>query len=119
MTRSYRAGLIVLSLLALVDLSTPLTTDGSHPPMSIALIGAGLGLASVVLAVLAWRGRPWAAVGLVVIRVLSALSAVPAFFEPGVPGAAMIAAGIGIVFTLVGVGLVLAGIRRPAVVGVA
>ena len=41
MTRLYRAGLIVLGLLSLVDLAGPLITDGQHPPMVIALIGAG------------------------------------------------------------------------------
>ena len=41
-TRQYRAGLIVLGLLSLVDLAGPLITDGQHPPMVIALIGAGL-----------------------------------------------------------------------------
>jgi hypothetical protein len=53
MTRLYRAGLIVLGLLSLVDLAGPLFTDGQHPPMVIALIGAGLGLISIVLVILA------------------------------------------------------------------
>ncbi len=114
MTRVYRAGLIVLGLLSLVELSGPLTTDGQHPPMTIALIGAGLGLISIILVILAWRGRAAAAIALVVLRLLSALTAVPAFLEPGVPTGPMIAAGFGIGLTLVGVALTLAGLRRPA-----
>jgi hypothetical protein len=115
MTRLYRAGLIVLGLLSLVDLAGPLITDGLHPPMVIALIGAGLGLISIVLAILAWSGRLAAAIALVVLRLLSALTAVPAFLEPGVPTGPMIAAGVGIGLTVAGAALVLAGLRRPAV----
>ena len=115
MTRLYRAGLIVLGLLSLVDLAGPLLTDGQHPPMAIALIGAGLGLISIVLVILAWRGRLAAAIALVVLRLLSALTAVPAFLVPDVPTGSMIAAGFGIGLTVVGAALVLAGLRRPAV----
>jgi hypothetical protein len=42
--------------------------------MVIAIIGSVLGLVSIVLVVLAWRGRRAAAVGLGVVRVLSALT---------------------------------------------
>jgi hypothetical protein len=117
MTRLCRAGLIVLGLLSLVDLAGPLITDGQHPPMVIALIGAGLGLISIILVILAWRGSVAAAIALVVVRLLSALAAVPAFLEPGVPSGSMIAAGIGIGLTVVGAALVLAGLRRPALAG--
>ena len=112
----FRAGLIVLGLLSLVDLAGPLLTDGEHPPLVIALIGAGLGLISIILVILAWPGRAAAAITLVVLRLLSALTAVPAFLEPGVPTGLMIAAGFGIGLTVAGAALVLAGLRRPAVV---
>ena len=49
MTRLYRAGLILLGLLSLVSLTSPLTTDGQHPPMMIALIDAGVGLIGIGL----------------------------------------------------------------------
>ena len=116
-TTTYRAGLVLLGLISLGDLSAPLLTDGQSPPMFIALIDSGLGLLSLILAVLAWRGRTAAAIGLVVLRLLSALTAVPAFLEPGVPVVPMVLAGIAITVTLVGVGCVLAGLRRPALVG--
>ena len=48
-----------------------------------------------------------------VVRLLSALTAVPAFLEPGVPAVPMILAGIAITVTVVGVVLVFAGLRRP------
>ena len=67
--------------------------------------------------ILAWRGRTAAAIALVVVRLLAALTAVPAFLVPGVPTGAMIAAGVSIGLTVVGAALVLAGLRRPALVG--
>jgi hypothetical protein len=117
MSTAYRVGLVLLGLISLGDLAAPLLTDGQTPPMFIALIGSALGLLSLILVVLAWRGRVAAAIGLVVLRLLSALTAVPAFLEPSVPLVPMTLAGIAIVVTLVGVGCVLAGLRRPALAG--
>ena len=117
MSRVFHTGLIVLGLLSLVDLAGPLLTDGEHPPMVIALIGAGFGLVSIILVILAWPGRVAVAITLVVVRFLSALAAVPAFLEPGVPTGPMTAAGVGIGLTVVGAALVLAGLRRPALAG--
>jgi hypothetical protein len=116
MTRLYRAGLVVLGLLSLVSLASPLITDGQHPPMMIALIDAAVGLIGIILVILAWRGRLAAAIALIVVRLLSALTAVPAFLVPGVPTGPMIAAGFGIGLTVVGAALVFAGLRRPSVV---
>jgi hypothetical protein len=116
MSTLYRSGLVLLGVLSVLDLTAPLYTDGEHPPMVIAVIGSVLGLVSIVLAVLAWRGRAAAAVGLSVIRVLSALTAVPAFYVGGVPGPIMAVAGSFIILTVVGVVLTLAGLRRPALV---
>jgi hypothetical protein len=80
--------------------------------MSIALIGSALGLASLVLVVFAWRGARRAVVPLIVLRVLSALSAVPAFFAGDVPGAAVAAAGIIVVLTVAGIALLLVPARE-------
>jgi hypothetical protein len=114
MSALYRSGLVLLGMLSVLDLAAPLYTDGQHPPMIIAIVGSVLGLVSLVLVVLAWRGRAAAAVGLSVIRVLSALAAVPAFYVGGVPGPIMAVAGSFIILTVVGVVLTLAGLRRPA-----
>jgi hypothetical protein len=116
MSTHYKTGLGILGLLSLADLAAPLLTDGETPPMSIALIGSGIGLVSLVLLALAWRGRTGPAIGLVVVRMLSALTAVPAFFVDDVPAVPMAMAGIGIALTVVGTVLVLSGIRRPALV---
>jgi hypothetical protein len=119
MTRLSHAGLIVLGVLSLVSLSSPLWTDGQHPPMMIALIDAGVGLICIILIAFAWPGRLWAAIAVVVLRLLVALTAVPAFLVPGVPAGSMITAGAGIGLTVVGAALVLAGLRRRALVNAA
>lgn len=117
MSRICRIGIVVLALISLGDLAAPLLTDGEHPPMVIALINCAAGLVSIGLAVLAWRtGKIGFLIGLIVVRVLSALTAVPAFQVPGVPLPAMVLAGTYIGLTVVGVGLSLAGLRRPALV---
>lgn len=113
MSHVYRAGLGVLGVLSAADLAAPLLTDGQTPPLSIALIGAGLGVVSLVLIVIAWRGRVAAAVGAVVVRLLSALTAVPAFLVDGVPTLPKVLAGVAIVLAVTGSALVLSGLRRP------
>ncbi|WP_350274855.1 hypothetical protein [Kribbella sp. HUAS MG21] len=103
----YRFGLVLLGLLALGDLATPLVTDGEHPPMSIAIGAAVAGLISVVLVGFAWRGKRWALAPLITLRLASALLAVPAFFESGVPTGVVVAVGVGVAATVVGVVAVL------------
>ena len=87
----------MLALLSVNDIAGLALTDGKHPPRSIAAIGAALGVASLVLIVRAWRGEggPNGLRALVVLRVVSAVTALPAFFASGVPAAALVdAAGI-------------------------
>ena len=108
MSRSLRAGLIVLGLLSVLDLLLPLLTDGEHPPMAIALVTAALGLASLILVVSAWRGARRALLPLAVLRALSAVSALPAIFEPGVPAPIVLTVGAGLLVTIAGIALVYA-----------
>lgn len=114
MSTTFRTGLGILGLLSLADVAGLVLTDGEHPPMAIAAVGAVIGVISLALVAAAWRGVRRAVVPLVVLRVLSALSAVPAFFEPDVPGAAKAAAGIAIVLTVLGLSLTLAPSRTMA-----
>jgi hypothetical protein len=117
MSVSFRAGLGVLGLLSAADLALPLLSDGEHPPMPIALVAAGIGLASLVLIVFAVRGSRRATIALIVLRTLSALAAVPAFYEAGVPATARILAGAGVALTILGIALVLTPSRRVGHVG--
>jgi predicted phage tail protein len=82
--------------------------------MSVALAGSVVGLLSLVCLVYVWRGADRPLVPLVLLRVLSAVSALPAFFVSGVPAAAVAAAGCIVVLTVVGLALVLTGHRGEA-----
>ena len=118
MSRNLQAGLIVLGVLSLLDLLTPLLTDGDHPPMSVALGAAAIGAVSLVCLAYAWaRDSSKALFGLIALRLLSALLAVPALFVDGVPTAASAGAAALIALTVVGTVLCLSGSRRttPAV----
>ena len=114
MSRSNRFGLVVLGLLAVVDLFTPLLTDGDHPPMVIAIGAAVVGLICLVLVGFAWQGKRWALAPLITLRIASALLAVPAFFAADVPAPAVAAAGVGVAATIIGVVAVLLPARELA-----
>jgi len=105
MTRSRTAGLVILGLLSLFDLAGPLFTDGEHPPMEVALVGAAIGLASLVLVGYAARGASRAIAPLVVLRLLSAVAAVPAFFVDDVPAGITAFAGAFVALSVVGVAM--------------
>ncbi|WP_252435102.1 hypothetical protein [Pseudonocardia humida] len=74
-------------LVSLADALGLLLTDGEHPPVEVAAVGTALGVLSLVL-IAASRRRPRGGllVGLTVLRVASAATAVPAFVVADVPG---------------------------------
>ncbi len=109
-----RVGFVLLALLSLADVAGLALTDGKHPPYSIAVIGAVLGVASLGCLVPAWRGNVAAFRTLAVLRVVSAVSAVPAFFVSGVPAAAVGAAAAIVLVTAVALALVVGGRVRTA-----
>ena len=115
-SKLFVTGLVIAGLLGLGDLVTPLTTDGETPPMEVALICAVLGLITVAALVPAWRGSRAAVTTIIVTRLLSAMTALPAFFVDDVPGIAMAAAGAGIVIAVAAVALLATRLRRPAAV---
>ncbi|MET8762388.1 hypothetical protein [Lentzea sp. NPDC004782] len=105
----FRTGLLVLGLLSVTDLLLPLLTDGQSPPMAIALVSAALGLAGLVLLISAWRGAQRAILPLIVLRAVSAATALPAFVAPDVPAPAIAAAAATVLLTAAGATLVLKG----------
>ncbi|MGC9667372.1 hypothetical protein ACNTMW_12540 [Planosporangium sp. 12N6] len=111
-SKGFVTGLVLAGLLALGDITTPITSDGEHPPLAIGLVIAALGLLTVVGIVFAWRGRRGGVTTVIVTRLLAAVTAVPAFIADGVPAAAQIAAAVGIVITLLAVVLVAPQLRR-------
>jgi hypothetical protein len=108
-----RVGLTLLGLVSLADALGLLLTDGEHPPVEVAAIGTALGVLSLVLVVMAWRRpRPGFLVGLVLLRVASAATAVPAFVVTDVPAVAVGWAGAVVGLTVVGCLLLVPALRR-------
>jgi hypothetical protein len=100
---SRRVGLGIFGLLSVIDAAGLLLTDGDNPPYAVAAVDTLLGVVSLVLVVQAFRdpGRPLRL--LTGLRILSAVTAVPAFFIADVPTAAVIAAAAIVALTAVGV----------------
>jgi hypothetical protein len=115
MTRPYRTGLVLLGVVSVLDVLGPLATDGEHPPMWIARIGAAIGLASLACIVAAWRGARRAVLPLVALRLGSASLAVPAFLVDDVPAGVVAFAAAFILCSLVGAALVAGSTGRQAV----
>jgi hypothetical protein len=109
--RSFRAGLVLLGLLSVLDVAGLALTDGEHPPYWVAVVGAVLGAASLLLLLPAWRGNRPAVLALVVLRAVSAVTALPAFVEPDVPVEIMALAGGIVLVTVVGCALALPAVR--------
>ena len=108
-----RAGLTIFGLLSLGDVVTLPLTDGEHPPYPVAALATLLGIVSLLLIVQAFRD-PLRSLGLLIgLRVLSAVTALPAFFVDA-PTAAQAIAGAIVVLTAVGVMLTAHG-RTPVV----
>jgi hypothetical protein len=106
------AGLVLAGLLAVADLATLLLTDGEHPPFAIALLGAALGLATLVALVPAWRGGRAAGWVVVATRLVSGVTALPAFVVPGVPAPVVLTAGAGVAVTVLAAALIVVALVR-------
>ncbi|MGW3497042.1 hypothetical protein [Streptomyces sp. NPDC001020] len=117
-TRLLVTGLVLSGLLGLIDVISLPLGDGDHPPFAVAVVGAVLGLITLVGIALAWRGSRAGAVAVIVTRLLSGLSAVPAFFADDVSAALVGLVTVALLVTLVGVALVASALRpRPVTQG--
>ena len=112
MKSSMKLGLVLMALLSIGDIATLPLSDGHHPPLAFNIFSAILGAASLPLIVQVWRREPRALRPLIVLRVVSALTAVPAFVVGGVPAPALVAASAIVVVTAAAVVLVA---QRPSV----
>lgn len=115
MTRTHRTGLVLLGVVSILDVLGPLATDGDHPPMWIALVGLALGVASLAGIVADWRGQRRALLPLIVFRLVSVLTTVPAFYVDDVPAGIIVFAAAFILVSLVGIALVAGRRERVAV----
>lgn len=100
---STRIALVLLGLLSAGDVAGLALTDGEHPPYVVAAAGALLGVASLVLVARVWQGHTRSVTPLIVLRVLSAASALPAFVVSGVPAPAVVSAGVIVALTAIAV----------------
>jgi hypothetical protein len=117
------AGLVVLALLALSDVVGVVLIDPpapgaaeNGPPAEVLAFALAMGVLTLAGVVLAWVGR-WRTAAIrfaAVTRILSALTAVPAFFVGGVPPVLLASAAVAVLGTVVGVVLVLVRPRRRA-----
>jgi len=117
LTTGTRVGLVLAAVLGLADVVSAFfpTPDGEiGPPLPIVVLGGVLGLATLAAVAVAWRtGRRGALRIVAGTRVLSAISALPAFFVD-VPAGLKLVVAVAVVLTVVCVVLVLAPARRSA-----
>jgi hypothetical protein len=116
-TTRTRVGLVIAALLALGDVVSAFfpTPEGEiGPPLPIVLLGGLLGIGTLAAVVVAWRAGRRGALRIVAgTRVLSAITALPAFFVD-VPAWVKLVVAVGVVLTVVCVVLVLSPTRRVA-----
>jgi hypothetical protein len=111
-------GLGLCGLLGLFDMTSIALigrqdTGQPGPPAAVLVFAAVMGVVTVAAALYTWRTRDRLGARIVAgSRVLSALTALPAFFVDDVSPALVAAAGGGILVTLIGIWLLLA---RPEV----
>lgn len=114
-----RVGLVLAVLLGVLDLgslASP-TPDGEvGPPIGILVIGTLCGVATVGAVALAWWKRQRGAVRVAAgARILSMITALPAFFVD-VPSTLKILVALFVALTLISVVLMLSPVSRPATV---
>lgn len=115
-TRNTRIGLVLALVLGAVDLvgsafSGPSGQPG--PPSGVGILDTVLGALTIVAVGFAWRRRSRKLIRVIaVLRVLSAATALPAFFVSGVPAVLVIAAAVEVLLTALTVVLLMS--RGPA-----
>lgn len=109
-----RTGLVLAGVLGVLDIGAGVVqfSGAGLFPAAIAILIIALGIATVVLVPFAWRGRRAAAWTVAVLRLVSAMTGLPAFFVPGVPLPAIIAASTGIVLAVAVAVLIAVGQER-------
>jgi hypothetical protein len=111
-TRANKTGLVLAGLLGLLDIiglfsiNTPFPEGMTTPPDWLVIVVAILGLVTLAAIVPAWRGNHGAVLVVVVTRILSAISAVPAYFV-NVPSYILITTTMIVVLTILAVWLIL------------
>lgn len=109
--------------LSLVDLAGPLIPtppDAEGPPLEVVVFSAAMGLVTLVAAVLVARSGSRAALRVMAVaRILSGLTALPAFFVSGVPAVFVVWGSATVVLTIVAVVLLMSRPRTRVPAGCA
>ena len=111
-TAATTAGLALLGVLSVLDAGTLLLAQGGFPPVEVAVLASALGVVCLVLLVPAWRGGRVASRWLVGLRLLSALTSVPALFVDEVPDPVRVVVAGALALTVLGCALVVPALRR-------
>jgi hypothetical protein len=119
LTTKNKAGLVIAGILGLVDLPSFLekTPDGeTGPPYGILILGSICGVITVVAVVLAWRNASKGAIRVAAgARIVSMLSALPAFFVD-VPAFVKVLVTLFVIVTITSLVLMLSPSRQATAV---
>ena len=112
MNRTVKIGLIVCTVLAAVD-ALSLVGTGGPAPFAVNLVDTLFGVATLIGVWYAWRRQSTAGyVTVVVSRILSALSAVPAFFATELSAAMKLVVAVLLAIALAAVWMVSTALRE-------
>ena len=109
---------VVLGVVDIASLLIPTPPDGQGPPLSVTIFSAVMGVITVAAAVVVARsGNRTAVRVMAAARILSGLTAVPAFFEPDVPPVFVAFGAAVVVLTVIAVVLLMSRARTPIATG--
>lgn len=113
-----KAGFVLAILLSLPNLAGPLfpTPEGEvGPPMLVLVLGSVLGVVTIGAVALAWtRGNRSAVRVAAAAIIVSAVTALPAFFAPDVPAGLRVFAAVSVLVSIIAVVLMLTPARPTA-----
>ncbi len=106
---------VLLGVVDVASILVPTPPDGEGPPLAVTLFAAVMGVITLVAAVVAVRSRRRSALRVMAVaRILSGLTALPAFFVGGVPPVFVAFGAATVVLTIVAVVLLMNRSRTTA-----
>jgi hypothetical protein len=110
LSKANKIGLALAFVMGVLDIVVIPTTpkDQPGPPMPVMILDTILGVITVVAVVIAWRSHSHGAIRITAgARILSMLTALPAFFVDGVPNPVRLLVAAFVVVTVLTVALLL------------